>query len=56
MRCKQAANEVTDLDKSKRRQHLQSNDERTTASQKNAGGKVDYGRQPEQYQGDYAET
>jgi hypothetical protein len=55
MRCKQAANEVTDLDRSKRRQHLQSNDERTTASQ-NAGGKVDYGRQREQYQGDYAET
>jgi len=55
MRCKQAANEVTDLDRSKRRQHLQSNEERTTTSQ-NAGGKVDYGRKREQYQGDYAET
>jgi hypothetical protein len=55
MRCKQAVNEVADLDRSKRRQHLRSNDERATASQ-NAGGKVDYGRQPEQYQGDYAET
>jgi hypothetical protein len=55
MRCKQAANEITDLDRSKRRQNLQSNDEWATASQ-NAGGKVDYGRQREQYQGDYTET
>jgi hypothetical protein len=55
MRCKQAASEVTDLDRSKRRQYLQSNDQRTTASQ-NASGKADYYRHREQYQGDYAET
>ena len=55
MCCKHAAKEITDLDRSKRSQHLQCNNERTTASQ-NASGKDDYNRQREQYEGDYAKT
>jgi len=52
---KQAAEQITDLNGSKRRQHLQCNDERTCTTP-NTTGKHHCDRKRKQHEGDYAES